>query len=528
MLTFNRTIKNMFPNRVRQPIAYYSYYKHTVELLFSIENFSDRSRQTEASKGHNSKEELDHYCQILNLNSDLKLLPTIHVAGTKGKGSTCSLAESILRSMGYQTGLFTSPHLLTPRERIRLNGQNISKEEFVELFWKLHTRLSANKTKPFPYLPSFFRYLTLMSLYAFTKKQTEASIVEVGIGGRYDSTNIVHPDVCGITTLDYDHTSILGDTLEEIAWEKAGIIKGGVPVYVSPQPEGPMKVITDYAKKMQAPIQIIPQLHDLVSAWESKLKEGNQPIEQYYQNGKNFQLSLQGNHQKINAALAISLVVQFLKSRKGFVDDVFSKCITLPNKRNPEKALLNSQVKTIESTQKISQMIPHFIHGLENCVWNGRCQIETDKEYKNDRVKWFLDGAHTEKSISHAIEWFHSKVSKGQEKCLNILLFSCTAGRNPELFYKSITNKNVIDIAIFVPTMKDVFTSETLKQMKILWDRFPQNQNNPSIQLDSLADGIQQISKIANSGNKNINIFVTGSLHLVGDVLKLKNFVQGD
>lgn len=149
--------------------------------------------------------------------------PVFHVAGTNGKGSTCAFLESILRSAGYRTGLYTSPHLTCARERIQINYELISEADFVEL--EQQVGLEA----------TFFERMTAMAFLCFAEQKIDVAIIEVGLGGRLDATNIVQPIVCGISRIDLDHQAILGDSLEKIAFEKAGIIKPGVPVCWSPQ-----------------------------------------------------------------------------------------------------------------------------------------------------------------------------------------------------------------------------------------------------------------------------------------------------
>ncbi|XP_014674852.1 PREDICTED: uncharacterized protein LOC106814969 [Priapulus caudatus] len=166
----------------------------------------------------------------------LDKLNVIHVSGTKGKGSTCAFTESILRQYGYKTGLFTSPHLVETRERIRINGLPIEKKLFASYFFEVYNRLinTKNQHDPEVGMPAYFRFLTLMSLYVFVEQKVDVAILECGIGGTYDCTNIVRkPVVCGVSSLGIDHVSLLGDTVEKIAWHKAGIFKVRRATHVS-------------------------------------------------------------------------------------------------------------------------------------------------------------------------------------------------------------------------------------------------------------------------------------------------------
>lgn len=175
----------------------------------------------------------------------LDKLSVIHVSGSKGKGSCVTLTDAILREHNIKTGLFTSPHLVSVTERIKLRGNSISKQLFTEYFWEVFDALQNKKDNEFD-LPSYFKFLQIMAFYIFFKENVDVAIVEVGIGGEYDSTNIIrNTEIVGITSLQLEHTQLLGSTLDEIAWQKAGIIKPNSHVYTMSQPEVCMKVIND-------------------------------------------------------------------------------------------------------------------------------------------------------------------------------------------------------------------------------------------------------------------------------------------
>ena len=152
-------------------------------------------------------------------------LPIIHVAGTNGKGSTCAFIDSILRHCGKKTGLFTSPHLISFCERIRINGIQISEKEISKRISQIKVLVEGWDEEP-----TFFEITTALALEYFVDEKVDVAILEVGLGGRLDSTNIVNPKVCVITPVSLDHQHILGETISEIAKEKAGIIKAGESV----------------------------------------------------------------------------------------------------------------------------------------------------------------------------------------------------------------------------------------------------------------------------------------------------------
>lgn len=172
---------------------------------------------------------------------------TIHVAGTNGKGSCSHTLAAILQSAGYKTGLYTSPHLIDFRERIRINGIPVSKE-FVVDFVEKHRDFFE------PLHPSFFELTTAMAFHYFARQQVDVAIIEVGLGGRLDCTNIIRPDLCVITNISFDHTQFLGNTLAKIAGEKAGIIKEGIPVVIGETTPETKPVFSGRAKEVNAPI----------------------------------------------------------------------------------------------------------------------------------------------------------------------------------------------------------------------------------------------------------------------------------
>ena len=185
---------------------------------------------------------------------------TIHVAGTKGKGSVSRLLAALLRRAGLRVGLYTSPHVEHLRERIAIEGTPIGDAELVSAFnvlAHLDERLFRDLT--------VFELLTAAAFLAFREAQVDAAVIEVGIGGRLDATNVISPDLCVITTIGYDHMDLLGDTLEQIAKEKAGILKPGVPLVCGVTEEGPRNIIAARATDMRAPMQLYQRDYDVTS-----------------------------------------------------------------------------------------------------------------------------------------------------------------------------------------------------------------------------------------------------------------------
>lgn len=184
---------------------------------------------------------------------------TIHVAGTNGKGSCSHTLAAILQSAGYRVGLYTSPHLVDFRERIRINGIPVS-QEFVVDFVDKHRSFFE------PLHPSFFELATAMAFHYFATQQVDVAVIEVGLGGRLDCTNIIHPDLCLITNISFDHVQFLGNTLAKIAGEKAGIIKPSVPVVIGETTPETKPVFQQKAAQVNAPIFFAEEEHPLLSA----------------------------------------------------------------------------------------------------------------------------------------------------------------------------------------------------------------------------------------------------------------------
>lgn len=184
---------------------------------------------------------------------------TIHVAGTNGKGSCSHTLAAILQSAGYRVGLYTSPHLVDFRERIRINGIPVS-QEFVIDFVDKHRSFFE------PLHPSFFELATAMAFHYFATQQVDVAVIEVGLGGRLDCTNIIHPDLCLITNISFDHVQFLGNTLAKIAGEKAGIIKPSVPVVIGETTPETKPVFQQKAAQVNAPIFFAEEEHPLLSA----------------------------------------------------------------------------------------------------------------------------------------------------------------------------------------------------------------------------------------------------------------------
>jgi dihydrofolate synthase / folylpolyglutamate synthase len=198
-----------------------------------------------------------------NLNNPQQEFKSVHVGGTNGKGSTSHMLAAILQTAGYKTGLYTSPHLRDFRERIRINGEMISEEQVVSFVEK-------NKELIEQIEPSFFEATVAMAFDYFARQKIDIAVIEVGLGGRLDSTNIITPLLSVITNIGYDHMAILGDTLELIAYEKAGIIKPGIPVVIGEKQEEIAEVFSRKAKECGAKLVFASEEFEIQKATVSK------------------------------------------------------------------------------------------------------------------------------------------------------------------------------------------------------------------------------------------------------------------
>lgn len=412
------------------------------------------------------------------------------------------------------------------RERIRIGGVPLSEDDFTRYFFEVWDRLQQNgpRTPEFPVMPGYFRYLTLMAFHTFLAEGVNATILEVGVGGESDSTNIVpRPVVTGIAALGLDHTSVLGKTIAAIAEKKGGIYKNGVPALSVSQPEEGMIVLKERAKASQASyfmeVPILPGI-------------------------ENVRLGLAGEHQLQNASLAVQMANIFLHSMDG-------------SHYRPEP---------------LSHIPASFISGLENAKWPGRCQTVSDPKYKS--ITWYLDGAHTAESVLCCTRWFvnsrvglrsfptsagivangTSDLTAEKFRCTRVLIFNCTKGRSGlELLgtmlektqklllqYKSTEHvENIFQQVIFCSNVtyadgrfKGDLTSRAMSadartdlkaqyELADAWSQLVIAFPTDSIHVvPSIEHAVQTVRGISEAFDM-VSVLVTGSLHLVGGVIEV-------
>ncbi|RPB00484.1 FolC bifunctional protein [Choiromyces venosus 120613-1] len=428
--------------------------------------------------------------------TDFDKLNVIHVAGTKGKGSTCAFTASILaqyKALGgavSKIGLYTSPHLRAVRERIQLDGAPLSEELFAKYFFEVWDRLEASAVKEGrdPIIkPVYFRFLTLVAFHTYLRENVDTAIFEVGIGGEHDSTNVIQkPTVVGISSLGIDHTAVLGDTIEEIAWHKAGIIKSSARTFTVPQEPSALEVIQKRADEKGSKVEVV-HIHPQIRSREVKLG-----LTAQFMNG--------------NASLAVALAAEHLTllgMNPGIIDE-----------KLPER----------------------FVKGLAEVVWPGRCQV-----VKSGAIEWCIDGAHTVESLQVCGKWFGARAD-GIEK--RVLIFN-QQKRESDALIAALANSlkeilgldsRIFDEVIFCTNF--TFREKGHKADLVSLGTHPEALQKLSVQtqlaeawknavpdtkvshvIPTVEDAVEIVTSL--SLKAPVQVLVTGSLHLVGAFLEV-------
>ena len=389
----------------------------------------------------------------------------LHIAGTNGKGSVCAYLRGILMESGYTVGLFTSPHLETMRERICLGEEKISKEKFTEIFEKVKDKAVHAKEMGL-FHPSFFEFLFLMAMVYFKEKNPDYIILETGLGGRLDATNCIKPDICVITEIGYDHMQYLGNTIREIAAEKAGIIKPGVPVVFVDKRTESTEVLTEYAKKMVSPV----------------VKIGKDNILNVNINNKNIDFSLRTGY--------YNYVSLFLKTRALYQVENASLAVAAAERLRDEQI-------TPEAIRK----------GLWEAKWPGRME-----EALPGIV---LDGAHNEDGIDAFLNTVKEDACKGER----LLLFGVVMDKQYQMMISQIARSGFF--ARMAVTALETDRSASLNQLKAVWSQY----KTPCSFFENAEEAYNYLKE--NKGREDI-IYVVGSLYLIGQIKSFMRRIQDD
>jgi dihydrofolate synthase/folylpolyglutamate synthase len=409
----------------------------------------------------------------LRMGEPQKRFKSVHIAGTNGKGSTAAMVERVLRCAGYKTGLYTSPHLERINERIRVDGAEISDAEFAEAFTRLRGLIEEMlSTGELAAHPTYFECVTAMALEVFAWERVDFAVLEVGMGGRLDSTNVVKPEVSVITQIAFDHESFLGHSIAEIAREKAGIIKPGVPVVSAAEHPEARAVIRRRAEELNAPLIEIDESYRVeeirerdgfcsASVTDVGMK-GAQAVMPVQPNARRIELKpgLAGRYQVRNAVTALA-AARVLAGRGFKITDA------------------------------------HISDGIAQVQWPGRL------ERIAEQPTVFLDGTHNAAGARELANFWDEHL----------------AGRRIHLVYGSVRDKSVDEIAgLLFPRATRVTVTAPSQPRALSAEALAEMTRHLASEMDVVPDASEAVARALESAAREDVVFVTGSLYLVGEV----------
>lgn len=399
------------------------------------------------------------------LGNPHKKLKLIHIAGTNGKGSTSAILGKILIEHGYKVGFFNSPHLEEIEETIRINDENIKEEDFISLINEIKPFVNQVVKEGFNH-PTEFEVLTcIMFLYLY-RQNVDFGIIEVGLGGRLDSTNVLTPILSVITSISLDHTNILGNTIEEIAIEKVGIIKKNIPIITYMQKDEVMKVITEKAIKMNSNLIIVNSNNYKLLEIDRDIIINQKVLVHYRGKDEILNLSLLGKHQIINLSLAIEAV------------------------------------KELENLNYIDLDIRKIKLAVKKVEWKGRLEILSQNPYI------VIDGAHNVAGI----KYLKNNIDEYFKYKNLYLILGILADKEVEKMVEEIT-----------PLAKEVYTvtsnSIRAKNSQDLRD-IVKNYNENCLAFEDYEEAARYA---INKANKEDLILASGSLYMIGKIREIFN-----
>jgi dihydrofolate synthase/folylpolyglutamate synthase len=397
-------------------------------------------------------------------NPHLKI-PCVHIAGTNGKGSTAAMLESILRAAGLRTGLYTSPHLERINERLRIAGDDISDEKFAAAWTRVHSTierlLAEGKLEAHP---TYFECVTAMAFVAFAEAGVQFAVYEVGLGGRLDSTNIVQPEVAVITSIDFDHENFLGHSIAEIAGEKAGIIKPGVPVVSSVERPEARAVIASRAGELNSP------LVEIDTAWNVETTATSE--------GRYLAVAKSADP---SAKLAVALEIEPPLAGRFQI-------------RNALAAATAAQLLLLRGFEISAASIEQ---GIRAARWPGRL------ERLAERPSVYLDGTHNPAGARELLKFWQENFR----------------GRRIHLVYGAMRDKAVDEIAgLLFPAADSVILTEPLQPRAISAPLLAEMTAHLARNSTIVRDPAQALEHAIAVAGPEDAVFATGSLYLVGDL----------
>lgn len=440
-------------------------YEESVRALLALGRELAAPRQPAQSSATGAQVQKFGLQNITTLSAALgnphRAIPCAHVAGTNGKGSTAAMLESILRAAGLRTGLYTSPHLERVNERIRINGENVSDGDFAAAWTRVHSAIeSLMASGALAAHPTYFECVTAMAFLVFAEKKLDFAVYEVGLGGRLDSTNIVTPEVAVITSIDFDHESMLGHTIQEIAAEKAGIIKSGVSVVSAAERPEARTVIAQRCRELGAELAEIDTLYRMKFTHSV---DGCYPAIAVPRRGSGRSLSVEpplpGRFQ-IRNALAAATAGRILMERGFPISDA-----------------------AIE-------------RGIRDVHWPGRL------EKLSDHPAIYLDGTHNPAGARELAKFWQENF----------------AGRRILLVYGTVRDKAVDEIAgLLFPRAESVILTAPRQPRGVSADVLAEMTGHLAVKSVIEPDPQLALERAIEIASPQDAVFATGSLYLVGE-----------
>jgi len=432
-------------------------YEGAVRYLLSLGRELAAPTQAAAAKF-----DLENITTLLDrLGQPHRASPVVHIAGTNGKGSTAAFMERILREAGFRTGLNTSPHLERINERIRIAGEEISDERFAEVFTRIHAvteeLLAEGKLRAHP---TYFECVTALAFEAFARERVEFAVIEVGLGGRLDATNVVSPAVTVITRIDFDHENYLGHSLAEIAGEKAGILKPQVSAVFAPQLPEARNVLLERAKELRCPVI-----------------EANQ------------------SYRVENEALADGCVRARVVEVVG--GNEFPLRPRLPGRFQLQNALNALAAARILQNRGYRISDEDIVRGIHAAEWPGRL------ERLQARPDVYLDGAH----------------NPGAARELAGFLKENFAGRRVYLIFGAMRDKAVDEVTgLLFPHVQEVFFTQPGTPRAVSAAQLAAMAGDHAAKYTIIKDAAEALESALAKAGPDDAIFITGSLYLVGEM----------
>ena len=387
--------------------------------------------------------------------------PCVHIAGTNGKGSTAAFVEALLRDAGFRTGLNTSPHLERINERIRINGEEVSDEVFAETFTRIHglieELLAEGKLRAHP---TYFECVTALALEVFARERVEFAVIEVGLGGRLDATNVITPVVSMITRIDFDHENFLGHSLQEIAGEKLGIVKHGTAVVSTPQLEVVQELVRARAKEMHSPLVEVEEVFRVES---ERMECGC-----------------------VRAAASLVETGEELRIAPR-----------LPGRFQLQNAMNAAAVARVLQTRGFRITNENIERGIAAAVWPGRL------EKLQERPEIYVDGAH----------------NPGAARELAKFLEENFAGQRVHLLYGAMRDKAVDEVSgILFPHATEVIFTQPRTPRAVSATQLAEIAGHHAARFSVIPDAEKALETALAKARPENAIFVTGSLYLVGQL----------